>query len=77
MVFRLKKSLADLLEGKYVIGFRIVHPGSQNEKSEVWKLDSRNTYILFSNELEVIDGFWDSKNSLEGGWSILGEFNIE
>ena len=77
MVFRVEKSIADLLKGKYSIGFRIVQPGSQNEKSEKWKLDSRNTYILFSNELVVVDGFWDSENSLKGGWSILGEFDIE
>jgi len=40
-------------------------------------LDSRNTYILFSNEVEVISGYWDSQNALKGGWSILGEFDIE
>ena len=77
IIFRVEKSLANLLKGKYNIGVRIVQPNSQNKKSDVWKLDSRNTYILFSNEVEVIDGYWDSQNALEGGWSILGEFDIE
>jgi len=77
MVFRVQKSVAGLLKGKYNVGVRIVQPNSQNEKSEVWKLDSRNTYILFSNELEVVKGYWDSQNALEGGWSILGKFDIE
>ena len=77
IIFKVKKSLANLLKGKYNIGVRIVQPNSQNEKSDVWKLDSRNTYILFSNEVEVISGYWDSQNALKGGWSILGEFDIE
>tara|TARA_B100001057_G_scaffold463216_1_gene516968 strand:- start:15540 stop:16058 length:519 start_codon:yes stop_codon:yes gene_type:complete len=75
--FRVEKSITDFLKGKYNIGVRIVQPGSQIKKSDVWKLDSRNTYILFSNEIEVINGYWDHLNALYGGWSILGEFNIE
>ena len=74
---RVEKSIADFLKGKYNIGVRIVQPGSQVKKSDVWKLDSRNTYILFSNEIEVISGYWDHLSALEGGWSILGEFDIE
>ena len=77
MLFRVEKSLEDFLKGKYKIGVRIVQPGSQIKKSEEWKLDSRNAYILFSNELEVINGYWNQINALEGGWSILGEFYIE
>ena len=76
-IFRVDESLPNLSKGRYNLGVRIVQPNSQNEKSNVWKLDSRNTYILFSNEVEVISGYWDSQNALEGGWSILGEFDIE
>ena len=75
--FRVEKSIADFLKGKYKIGVRIVQPGSQIKKPEVWKLDSRNAYILFSNEIEVINGYWNDLNAIEGGWSILGEFDIE
>ena len=46
MFFRVEKSLEDFLKGKYKISVRIVQPGSQIKKSEVWKLD-RNAYILF------------------------------
>ena len=76
-IFRVDESLPHLSKGKYNLGVRIVQPNSQNEKSDIWKLDSRNTYILFSNEVEVINGYWNSQNALEGGWSILGDFKIE
>ena len=76
-IFRVDESLPNLSKGKYNLGVRIVQPNSQNEKSDIWKLDSRNTYILFSNEIEVINGYWNSQNALEGGWSILGDFKIE
>ena len=77
MFFRVEKSIADFLKGKYNIGVRILQPGSRIKKPEVWKLDSRNAYILFSNEIEVINGYWNDLNAIEGGWSILGEFDIE
>ena len=55
---------------------RIVQPGADQVKSERWKLDARNTYILLANDLPVIDGAWNGRNQLVGGWQVLGTTSI-
>ncbi|MFK8080692.1 MAG: DUF4832 domain-containing protein [Granulosicoccus sp.] len=61
-----------LAQGSYRLAIRIVQPGADQPKNESWKLDARNTYILFSNDLPVVDGEWEN-NQLVGGWSVLGD----
>ncbi len=62
--------------GNYQLAVRIVQPGADTDKSTAWQLDARNTYILFSNDLSVVDGQWvDSK--LQGGWSVLGSVAVQ
>ena len=63
--------------GEYQVGLRIIQPGSRNNKAEQWKLLARNTYIVFSNNISVIEGFWNANNALIGGWSILGKVVID
>ena len=63
--------------GTYKLGIRIVQPGAKQDKVNFWKLNPRNTYILFSNEIDVVDGYWDSSNALKGGWSILGDLLVK
>ncbi|MGB6034903.1 MAG: DUF4832 domain-containing protein [Cryomorphaceae bacterium] len=65
-------TLSDLTAGPHQLAMRIIQPGADQQKANAWKLDARNTCILFSNELQVIDGNWSDDNSLEGGWSSLG-----
>ena len=64
-------------QGKHKIGIRIIQPFADKPNEDVWRFDARNTYILFSNEMETINGFWDSDKVLMGGWSILGNINVE
>jgi len=55
------------------IGIRIFQPGANKTKTTRWKLNARNTYVVLSNDLKVIDGEWGKKsNALQGGWNILG-----
>ena len=64
-------------KGDYRVGIRIIQPGSQNDKVEQWKLLARNTYIVFSNDIPVVEGGWNNNNALIGGWSILGPVTIK
>jgi hypothetical protein len=64
-------------KGEYKLGLRIIQPGADQPKTNSWKLDARNTYILFSNELPVILGTWNTNHALLGGWSILGTLSVE
>ena len=75
--FDLKKSIDKIPQGNYKVGIRIIQPMADKPKSESWGLDARNTYILFSNEMELIHGSWNSDNLLVGGWSILGKINVK
>lgn len=61
---------------RYKIGLRILQPGADEKKKERWKLKARNTYIQIASEVDVIDGAWDEKNSLRGGWNILGGMEL-
>ena len=63
--------LSSVQSGDYKLAVRIIQPGADKPKSQAWKLDARNTYILFSNDLPVVDGVW-TNTRLVGGWSILG-----
>ncbi len=62
--------------GRYRLAVRIVQPGADRAKSTSWKLDARNTYILFANDIPVVDGAWNGSNQLQGGWSVLGEVAV-
>ena len=75
--FNLRKSIDKVPQGKHKTGIRIIQPFADKPKEDAWRLFARNTYILFSNEMETINGSWDSDNVLIGGWSILGNINIE
>ncbi|MFK7819529.1 MAG: DUF4832 domain-containing protein [Planctomycetaceae bacterium] len=59
---------------RYQLGLRIVQPGADLKKSEVWPLSPRNTYVVLSNELSVIDGVWnEGDHALKGGWNLLNK----
>ena len=75
--FDLKKSIDKIPQENYKVGIRIIQPMADQPKNESWGLDARNTYILFSNEMELIHGSWTSDNLLLGGWSILGKINVK
>lgn len=70
-------SISNVPVGNYRLGIRILQPGADAAKIDAWKLDARNTYILFANQLPVIDGAWNADNALTGGWSILGQVAVE
>ncbi|MDH7445931.1 DUF4832 domain-containing protein [Aquimarina sp. 2201CG14-23] len=63
--------------GDYRLAIRLIQPDADTPKNAPWKLDARNTYILFSNEMTVIDGQWNANNALVGGWSILGDVTVQ
>jgi hypothetical protein len=61
-----------LAAGSYRLAVRLIQPGAGAAKPKPWGLDARNAYILFANDLQVIDGAWSSDHALIGGWSVLG-----
>lgn len=63
-------------KGTYRVAIRIAQPGASTAKVSAWKLDARNTYIQFANQMTVIDASWNASNALQGGWSILGNVTI-
>jgi len=63
--------------GNYKVGVRIIQPGSQETKAQQWPLLARNTYIVFSNDISVVEGAWNNNNALSGGWSILGTLIVK
>ena len=69
-------ALDALSSGEYRLAVRIVQPGADDSKQQRWKLDARNTYILFSNDIPVVDGVWNN-NRLVGGWSVLGNVSVQ
>ena len=64
--------------GTYDLGLRIIQPGADESKprAEQWKLDARNVYIEFANDLPVLDGSWVLR-ALQGGWTILNSDPID
>lgn len=60
----------------YRLGLRILQPGADQEKQQVWGLDARNTYVVVSNDVDVIGGAWGSMNELTGGWNILDQLDF-
>lgn len=66
----------NLDSGSYDIAVRIIQPGADSANTSSWGVDVRNTYILFANDVEVIDGSWGSSGQLNGGWSILGSTQV-
>lgn len=63
--------LTSVNPGTYMLAIRIVQPHADKPGASSWKLDARNTYIQFANDLPVINGSW-SNSGLVGGWSELG-----
>ncbi|MBI4975956.1 MAG: DUF4832 domain-containing protein [Spirochaetes bacterium] len=64
--------------GSYKLGLRIIQPGAAAAKGTAWKLYSSNVAIQFANtfSLGYVNPSWTSSNSLDGGWSILGNVTI-
>ena len=75
--FNLSKLIDKVPHVKHKIGIRIIQPFADKPKEDAWRLFARNTYILFSNEMETFNGSWDNDKVLMGGWSILGNINVE
>jgi hypothetical protein len=65
-------SRSGVAAGSYRLGVRLIQPGAGNPKPKSWGLDARNAYILFANDVTVIDGQWAADHALAGGWSVLG-----
>ena len=66
-----------LERGNYRVGVRLIQPDAQLTKSQQWGLLARNTYIVLSNDLPVIEGQWNNANALTGGWAILDNVMVE
>ncbi|WP_440106312.1 DUF4832 domain-containing protein [Acidovorax sp. BL-A-41-H1] len=62
--------------GQYRLGVRIIQPRSDMPEAAGWLLNARNAYVVFSNDLPVISGRWDSSVGLNGGWAVLGDLEI-
>jgi hypothetical protein len=58
------------------LAVRLVQPGADEAKARPWKLEARNTDILFANDLPVIHGTRSAQNRLVGGWSVLGPITV-
>ncbi len=69
-------ALDGVASGDYSVAVRIIQPGSDNAQANAWGLDVRNTYVLFANDMDVVDGSWGSGGELVGGWSILGSTTV-
>jgi hypothetical protein len=65
-----------LAAGSYRLAVRLLQPGAGAAKPKPWGLDARNAYIVFANELPVLDGQWSADNALVGGWSVLGTVEL-
>ena len=57
----------------YQIGLRIIQPGADQPKTKRWRLDARNTYVALANDILIVNGVWDAKHRLQGGWNIVGD----
>ena len=74
-------NLSQINPDEYAVALRVVQPGADREKptlqKDLWrKLDARNTYIEFANDIDVIVGEWNDSTELKGGWSILGSVTV-
>lgn len=76
--FTLSSSLfpGNITPGSYRLAVRVIQPGADAAKPGPWKLDARNTYLLFANDLPTVAGSWGTNNALKGGWSILGPVSL-
>ena len=70
-------SINSIPEDDYQLAIRLIQPEADSDKTDSWQLNARNTYILFSNEIPIIEGAWNTNNALVGGWSILGTITID
>jgi hypothetical protein len=70
-------SRSGLAAGSYRLAVRLIQPGAAAAKGQPWGLDARNAYVLFANDLPVVDGQWDASNALVGGWSVLGQVTLQ
>lgn len=69
-------SLDGVASGEYSVAVRIIQPEADDAQANSWGLDVRNTYVLFANDIDVVEGSWGSDGELVGGWSILGSTNV-
>ena len=60
----------------YRLGLRLLQPGAESGKTEPWQLNARNTYVVLANEVEVVEGSWDSSNALQGGWNVVANIGV-
>ena len=60
-----------LAAGSYQVAVRLIQPDAGATKTKPWGLEARRAYILFSNNVPVINGEWSSNHALIGGWSVL------
>lgn len=74
--FLAEMDVEGLNPGDYSVAVRIVQPGATETKPEPWRLNARNTYILFANDLATVEGRWGNQHELIGGWSVLGDVEI-
>ncbi len=74
---RISNTINGLAEDTYKLAVRIIQPDADQSKNQSWELNARNTYVLFANEIPLVDGTWDNNNALVGGWSILGNISLQ
>jgi hypothetical protein len=67
---------ANVSPGNYRLAVRMIQPGADVAKTGPWKLDARNAYILFANDLPTLAGSWRTDNALKGEWSVLGGISL-
>lgn len=66
-----------LAPNDYQLALRVLQPGADAPKMQPWKLDARNAYILFANDLSTTQGTWGLDHALQGGWSLLGPVRLQ
>ena len=67
----------DAAAGSYQLAIRVIYNGASSDPSPAWReLDARNAYVVFANELEVLEGSWGSNDLLQGGWAIVGPLEV-
>lgn len=65
-------------DASYRVGLRLLQPGADDKHDEEWLLNARNTYIVLSNDIDVVEGSWNSDtNGLVGGWNVLADVGAD